>query len=73
LLLFGCRGGWAYALRATDGALAWKFSDLPGKRLISARGQLESAWPISGSVMVHEGMAYFAAGRQTFIDGGVGM
>jgi outer membrane protein assembly factor BamB len=71
LLLFGCRGGWAYALRATDGALAWKFSDLPDKRLISAQGQLESAWPISGSVTVHDRVAYFAAGRQTFIDGGI--
>jgi outer membrane protein assembly factor BamB len=71
LLLFGCRGGWVYALRAMDGTLAWKFSDLPEKRLISARGQLESAWPVSGSVMVHEGVAYFAAGRQTFIDGGI--
>ena len=71
LLLFGCRGGWVYALRASDGALAWKFNDLPEKRLISARGQLESAWPVSGSVMVHEGVAYFAAGRQTFIDGGI--
>jgi hypothetical protein len=71
LLLFGCRGGWVYALRASDGVLAWKFSDLPAKRLISARGQLESAWPVRGSVMVHEGVAYPAAGRQTFIDGGV--
>ena len=57
LLLFGCRGGWVYALRAKDGALAWKFTDLPEKRLISARGQLESAWPVSGNVMVHEGVA----------------
>jgi outer membrane protein assembly factor BamB len=71
LLLFGCRGGWVYALRASDGTLAWKFNDLPEKRLVSARGQLESAWPVSGSVMVHEGVAYFAAGRQTFIDGGI--
>jgi len=71
LLLFGCRGGWAYAIRAKDGALAWKFSDLPEKRLINARGQLESAWPVCGSVMVHDGVAYFAAGRQTFIDGGI--
>jgi outer membrane protein assembly factor BamB len=71
LLLFGCRGGWVYALRASDGVLAWKFNDLPEKRLISAHGQLESAWPVSGNVMVHEGLAYFTAGRQTFIDGGV--
>jgi outer membrane protein assembly factor BamB len=58
LLHFGCRSGWAYAIRAKDGELAWKFNDLPEKRLISARGQLESAWPVSGSVMVHEGVVY---------------
>ena len=45
--------------------------DLPEQRLISARGQLESAWPVSGSILVHEDVAYFAAGRQSFIDGGI--
>ncbi|MBT4823076.1 MAG: PQQ-like beta-propeller repeat protein [Lentisphaerae bacterium] len=71
LLLFGSRAGWVYAVNANDGTLAWKFMDLPEKRLISARGQLESAWPVNGSVMVHANLAYFAAGRQSFIDGGV--
>ncbi len=71
LLLFGCRGGWVYSIQAKDGALVWKFNDLPEKRWISARGQLESAWPVCGSVLIHDAVAYFAAGRQTFIDGGI--
>jgi outer membrane protein assembly factor BamB len=60
-----------YALRAQDGALVWRFMDLPEQRLISARGQLESAWPVNGSILVHEDVAYIAAGRQSFIDGGI--
>ncbi|MDB4516915.1 PQQ-like beta-propeller repeat protein, partial [Crocinitomicaceae bacterium] len=71
LVLFGSRGGWVYALRARDGALVWRFMDLPEQRLISAGGQLESAWPVCGSILVHEDVAYFAAGRQSFIDGGI--
>ena len=71
LVLFGSRGGWVYALRARDGALAWRFMDLPEQRLISDRGQLESAWPVCGSILVREDVAYFAAGRQSFIDGGI--
>ena len=29
LLLFGSRDGWAYCLRAADGALVWRFNGLP--------------------------------------------
>ncbi|HUT11409.1 MAG TPA: PQQ-binding-like beta-propeller repeat protein [Thermoguttaceae bacterium] len=71
LLLLGCRDGWVYALRADNGQLAWRFCDLPTRRLIAADGQLESAWPVSGAVMVRDGVAYFAAGRSSFLDGGI--
>ena len=70
LVLFGSRDGWVHCLRASDGALAWRFRDLPDK-LIGAFGQLESAWPVCGSVLVHAGTAYFAAGRSSFLDGGI--
>jgi outer membrane protein assembly factor BamB len=59
-----------YCLRASDGALAWRFRDLPDRR-ICAYGQLESAWPICGSVLVKDDVAYFAAGRNSFLDGGI--
>jgi outer membrane protein assembly factor BamB len=78
LVLFGSRDGWAYCLRASDGALAWRFRGLPD-RVISAYGQLESAWPVCGSILVKDdsatgsgqGVAYFAAGRNSFLDGGI--
>lgn len=70
LLLFGCRDGWVYCLRAADGELAWRFRDLPDRRM-GAFAQLESAWPIHGNILVEDGLAYFAAGRSSFVDGGV--
>ena len=70
-VLFGSRDGWVHSVRATDGVLSWKFCDLPTRRLISADGQLESAWPVNGAVMIRKGLAYFAAGRSSFVDGGI--
>ncbi|MBL7077565.1 MAG: PQQ-binding-like beta-propeller repeat protein [Kiritimatiellae bacterium] len=71
LALFGCRSGWVYCLDAASGQLVWKFSDMPAKRLICDREQIESAWPVSGSVMVKDDLVYFAAGRSSFLDGGI--
>jgi outer membrane protein assembly factor BamB len=70
LLLFGSRDGTVYCVRASDGALAWRFTPLE-RRLICAYGQTESAWPVCGSVLVKNGLAYFAAGRNSFTDGGI--
>ncbi|MCK4293843.1 MAG: PQQ-binding-like beta-propeller repeat protein [Planctomycetes bacterium] len=70
LLLFGSRDGSAYCLRAADGALVWRFSPLE-QRMICAYGQPESAWPICGSILIRDGLAYFAAGRNSFTDGGI--
>ena len=70
LLLMGSRDGWVYCLRAADGALAWRFRDLPD-RMICVFGQLESAWPIHGSVLVAHDTAYFCAGRSSYLDGGL--
>lgn len=70
LVLFGSRDGWVHCLRAADGALAWRFRDLPDK-LLCALGRLESAWPVRGAVLVHNATAYFCAGRSSHIDGGV--
>ena len=69
-VLFGSRDGWVYCLRASDGILSWRFKDLPD-RLIGAFGQLESAWPVAGSVLVLNDTLYFAAGRCSYLDGGI--
>ncbi len=70
MVLFGSRDGWVYCLRASDGALTWRFKDLPDK-LIGAHGQLESAWPVFGSVLILGDTLYFAAGRCSYLDGGI--
>ncbi len=70
-LLFGCTDGTVYCLRASDGALCWRFRAAPQERFIAAFGQLESAWPVHGSVLVQNGLVYFPAGRSSEMDGGI--
>jgi len=71
LVLFGCADGWVYCLRASDVALAWRFLAAPEERRVVAFGQPESGWPVHGSVLVMNGTAYFAAGRSSYLDGGI--
>jgi outer membrane protein assembly factor BamB len=71
LVLFGCRDGWVYCLRAADGQLAWRFRAAPRDRRIVAFNQVESPWPVPGSVLVLDGVAYVSCGRSSFLDGGV--
>jgi outer membrane protein assembly factor BamB len=72
-VVFGSADGCVYCLRAGDGALVWRFRAAPAARLVGAFGQLESAWPVHGSVLVRKGVAYFAAGRSSQLDGGIRM
>ena len=69
-VLFGSRDGWVYSVRAADGVLAWRFRALPDRR-ICAYEQVESVWPVCGSMLVREDVAYFTAGRNSFTDGGL--
>jgi outer membrane protein assembly factor BamB len=71
LCLFGSKSGWVYALRADDGRLVWRLRAAPADQRIVAYGQLESPWPVPGSVLVTDDVAYFAAGRQALADGGI--
>jgi len=70
-LLFGSADGRVTCVRASDGLLAWRFRAAPRERLIGACGQIESAWPVHGSVLVHNGIVYFAAGRSSYFDRGI--
>lgn len=67
----GAVDGWLYCLRAADGQLAWRFPAAPEERRLVAFGQIESAWPVHGSVLVREGAVYAAAGRSSYLDGGI--
>jgi outer membrane protein assembly factor BamB len=70
-VLFGSADGWVYCVRASDGVLAWRFRAAPEERLIGVLGQLESAWPVHGSVLVHDNKLYCTAGRSSQLDGGI--
>jgi len=71
LVLFGCTDGWVYCLRAEDGELVWRFRAAPEERRIVAYDRLESTHPVHGSVLVRDGIVYLAAGRSSFLDGGI--
>ena len=71
LAVFGCRDGWIYALRAADGELAWRFRAAPEERCIVVQDQVESVWPVHGSVLVENGFVYCLAGRSSYVDGGI--
>ncbi len=71
LCLFGTHAGSVYALCAATGRLGWRFRAAPTGERIVAYGQLESPWPVAGAVLVADGVAYFAAGRQSLADGGI--
>jgi len=71
LCIFGCRDGWVYALAAADGRLAWKFLAAVAPKRIVDDGHIESPWPVSGSVMVHQGKLLCTAGRHSAVDGGI--
>ncbi len=71
LAVFGSADGYVYCLRLVDGALAWRFRAAPDERQIMVRQQLESAWPVHGSVLVRDGSVTCAAGRTSYLDGGI--
>ncbi|MFQ5809199.1 MAG: PQQ-binding-like beta-propeller repeat protein, partial [Armatimonadota bacterium] len=73
LVLFGCADGWIYALRARDGQLAWRFRAAPEDRRVFVNGQLESVWPVHGSVLIRGDALAAAAGRSSYLDGGIHM
>ena len=71
LVLLGSKDGRVYCLRASDGQLVWRFLAAPADRRIASYDQIESVWPVPGSVLVDNDVAYFAAGRSTYLDGGI--
>ncbi len=70
-VLFGSTDGWLYCLRLTDGALVWRFRAAPQERRVVVFDQLESPWPVHGSVLVKDDVVYATAGRSSFLDGGI--
>ncbi len=79
MVLVGSKDGYVYCLRASDGQLVWRFLAAPTDRRIAYSDQLESTWPVHGSILVTrdpstssgQAVAYFTAGRSTYLDGGI--
>jgi outer membrane protein assembly factor BamB len=69
--LFGSADGYVYCLRASDGQLIWRFRAAPIDRRMGAMEQVESVWPVHGSVLIREGELWCVAGRSMFVDGGL--
>lgn len=70
-VIFGSADGWIYCVGAADGALAWRFRAAPAERLVGVHGQLESIWPVHGSVLIQNDTIYATAGRSSYLDGGI--
>ena len=71
MVLFGCADGYIYCLRASDGELVWRFRAAPDERKLVSYNQVESVWPLHGSVLILNGVLYAVAGRCMFLDGGM--
>ncbi len=64
-------------LQASTGKLVWRFRAAPTRRQILVYDQLESTWPVHGSVLLQHDrisgkpLVYVTAGRSSYLDGGI--
>lgn len=70
-VLFGCTDGYVYCLDIVQGELAWRFRAAPANQLHGANEQLESVWPVHGSLVIKDNLIHAVAGRSRFTDGGL--
>lgn len=69
--LFGAHDGYVYSLDCRNGELRWKMRMAPNDERMVSYGKVESPWPVVGSVLVADGVAYASAGRTQGSDGGI--
>jgi hypothetical protein len=69
--VFGSADGYIYCLRAEDGVLVWRFRAAPVDQRMIVDSQPESVWPVHGSVLIQNGEVIAAAGRSSYLDGGL--
>ena len=70
-VVFGGADGWVYCLQASDGQLAWRYRAAPLDRRTMTYEQLESLWPVHGSVLIQDDVVNCVSGRSNFLDGGL--
>jgi len=71
LCLFGTGAGSVYCLNAQSGREIWRLRAAPAQKLIGVEGQFDSPWPVTGSVLVLNGVVHFSAGRSSSQSGGL--
>lgn len=71
LLFTGSADGTVTCLDAADGSLVWRFRAAPKDQQVVSFGQLESVWPVHGSVLIQNDALHVTAGRSTYLDGGI--
>ncbi len=71
MVFFGSVDGYVYCLNTENGELVWKFRAAPQDIFIGYFNQLESSWPVHGTVLIQNDTLYFSAGRNTYLDGGI--
>jgi len=69
--LFGSADGHVYCVRARDGQPVWRFRAAPEDQRMMSFEQIESVWPVHGSVLIQDDVLYCVAGRSMFLDGGL--
>jgi len=69
--LFGSADGCVYCVTLDKGERVWRFRAAPMDRRTVVLQNVESLWPVHGSVLVSDGIAYFTAGRSSYLDGGL--
>ena len=74
-VLFGSADGYVYCLEAATGNLAWRYRAAPMDWRCGGFEQVESLWPLHGSVLVRDNggtpEVHCVAGRSMFLDGGL--
>jgi len=70
-VIFGSHDGYVYCLTADQGELVWRFQAAAADRRCVVYDQVESAWPVHGSVLIQDDVLWFCAGRSSYLNGGL--
>jgi outer membrane protein assembly factor BamB len=71
MCLFGTGAGSVYCLDAKSGKKLWRLRAAPVQKVIGDRNRPDSPWPVTGGVLILNGLAHFSVGRSSSQSGGL--